>query len=113
MNARRPWLILVYGLATLVAQCVHDHGDRGADSPAVGLAGCDDPRPHFAGHGAPELRPGDLHCPACSFRDGPPIAPSGPARFSAVVARLTPAGEVTPPAARRTRGPSPRAPPLA
>lgn len=115
MNARRAWLALVYGLATLVVQCVHDHGGRGDESakPAVGLAGCDDPRPHYAGHGAPELRPGDLHCPACGFRDAPAVDSSVPPGFSAVVARLSPAERVAAPPTRPTRGNAPRAPPLA
>jgi hypothetical protein len=69
VRSRRFFLALLYGLATLVAQGLHDHGgERRGEAAAVGLAGCEDPRPHFSGHGAPELKPVDLNCLACQFR---------------------------------------------
>jgi hypothetical protein len=68
LKIRRAWFAVLYALATFVAQGLHDHGPRTSGSAAVGLPSCDDSRPHFAGHTAPELLPGDLHCLACQFR---------------------------------------------
>jgi hypothetical protein len=68
LKTRRAWISLLYVLATVVAQGLHDHGPRTEGSAAVGLPSCNDPHPHFAGHGAPEVLRGDLDCLACQFR---------------------------------------------
>jgi hypothetical protein len=68
LKTRRAWFAVLYALATFVVQAAHDHGPRISGSAAVGLPSCDDPRPHFAGHSAPEVLPGELHCLACQFR---------------------------------------------
>ena len=64
--SRYGWA-LVYLVATVVAQGVHDHG--GADAGAVQHeAGCSDPRPHLSGHWSPDLGQDQDHCLACQFR---------------------------------------------
>jgi hypothetical protein len=68
VKTRRAWFAVLYVLATFVVQASHDHGPRISGSAAVGLPSCDDPRPHFAGHSAPEVLPGEVHCLACQFR---------------------------------------------
>ncbi len=52
-RTRHLWLALWYGLATLVVQVGHDHGTRLSGPEAIAQPGCDDPRPHYASHGAP------------------------------------------------------------
>ncbi len=77
-RARNLWFALVYGLATLAVQVHHDHGAHRDGPQAVHVAGCADPSPHYAGHGAPELIRTDLHCPACQFRTEHQAVAAGP-----------------------------------
>lgn len=69
VRSPRYWLALCYVLATVLVQGVHVHGP---EDPAKALArheaGCSDPRPHVAGHEAPDLSHAAEHCPACQFR---------------------------------------------
>ncbi len=113
LNARRSWIALIYGLATLLAQSLHDHGERTPEPPAVGLAGCDDPRPHFAGHGAPEIRLGDLHCPACQFRADHQSGTSRSLPAPTVVARRSPLGTLPIGVVSLLSRPTQRGPPFA
>ena len=84
---RHLGLAFLYGLATLVVQVGHDHGARLSGPEAIAQPGCDDPRPHYASHGAPELIRGDLHCPACQFRAEHQAGASRPTSIAVVVAR--------------------------
>lgn len=71
MRANRWWLALGYALATVVVQGVHDHGRATDETAARHEAGCSDPRPHVAGHPAPEAAHLLLDCPACQYRAEP------------------------------------------
>jgi hypothetical protein len=110
---RHLWLALLYGLATLVVQAGHQHGARLSGPEAVAQPGCDDPRPHYASHGAPELIRGELHCPACQFRAEHHAGASRPTSISVVVAR--PLAFADSPRLRpaATSRPTSRGPPLA
>jgi hypothetical protein len=112
-RTRHLWFALIYGLATLMVQVGHDHGARLDGPEPVALPGCNDPNPHYAGHGAPELIRGDLHCPACQFRAENQAAESRPCDRSVAVRRLA-----VPDATPRLRSaalerPTSRGPPLA
>ena len=50
MRARYVGLTLVYVLATVLAQGVHDHGEASDATDAHHEAGCNDPRLHLSGH---------------------------------------------------------------
>ena len=112
-RTRNVGLALLYGLATLVVGVGHNHAPRLDGPRAIAQPGCDDPSPHYASHGAPELIRGDLHCPACQFRAEHQAGTSRPVSIVAVVGRplvLANAPRLRPAAASR---PSPRGPPLA
>lgn len=85
---RHFWFAILYGLATVVVQVGHDHGVRQSGPEVVAEPGCDDPRPHFASHVAPELIRGDLHCPACQFRAEQQAGADSPAVVSVASGRL-------------------------
>jgi hypothetical protein len=109
------WLALIYTLATVFAQGMHDHGAAGEDrdhDPVV-VHGCDDARAGIAGHHTPEPGHPPSDCPACQFRaqihhwEAPSLLVAGsPARAHVDVnpARALP---------RRPLRPTGRAPPLA
>jgi hypothetical protein len=68
VRANRWWLALIYALATVVAQGMHDHGGGADETVAQHEAGCSDPRPHMAGHPSPESGHLPIDCPACQYR---------------------------------------------
>ncbi len=111
-RARHLWLALAYGLATVVVQVHHDHGAHRDGPDAVHVAGCADPSPHYAGHGAPELLRTDPHCPACQFRAEHQAVASRPEPVSVSARKLAASPE--PPALRTaaTSRPTSRGPPL-
>jgi hypothetical protein len=111
-RVRHLWFAVAYGLATLVVQ-VHHH-DAHADGPAtVHQAGCSDPSPHYAGHGAVELIRGEPHCPACQFRAEHQAEAARPEPVSVAEGRLATVPDSTPLPAAATSRPTCRAPPLA
>ena len=68
MNLIRGWIALTYVLATLLAQGPHDHGREAEAGFLESPGGCDDSRPHVAGHEAPSLDDGPGVCASCHFR---------------------------------------------
>lgn len=68
MRARYVWLTLMYALATVLAQGVHDHGDGPDATGSHHEAGCNDPRLHISGHPSADGHDAPPHCPACQYR---------------------------------------------
>jgi hypothetical protein len=68
VRVSRFWLVLLYVLATAMAQCVHDHGQDDEGAAAQHESGCADPRPHISGHWSPDLDDHRDDCLACQFR---------------------------------------------
>jgi hypothetical protein len=110
---RHLWFAILYGLATLVVQVGHDHGARRTGPEVVAEPGCDDPRPHYASHGAPELIRGDLHCPACQFRAEHQAGADRPTAVSVATQRLATPFDSPRLRPASTSWPRSRAPPLA
>ncbi len=70
MRQGRSWLVLLYALATLLAQGGHDHG-HGPDShsrPTVANIACDDAALHVEAHPTQGTAHPFDQCPACQFR---------------------------------------------
>ena len=68
VSLTRAWIVLLYVLATLLAQSTHDHGRGDDESSFRHEEGCSDPRPHVAGHASPDLSHEHDGCLACQFR---------------------------------------------
>jgi hypothetical protein len=64
----RFWLALVYGLATVLAQGVHNHAGSDDGRSVQHEAGCSDSRLHLSGHWSPDLSHAQDDCLACQFR---------------------------------------------
>jgi hypothetical protein len=111
-KARNLWFALAYGLATLVVEVHHDHGAHRDGAEAVHLAGCADPSPHYAGHGAPELIRTDLHCPACQFRAENQAVAARPVPLALAARRLAPLPDSPSLRTAATSRPTSRGPPL-
>ena len=98
VRSSRWWLALLYILATVLAQGLHDHGG-GADAAEVRHeAGCDDSRPHLSGHWSPDLSHVQDHCLACQYRSQHQTPTTSPAPFH--LDRASPARSSRPPPTR-------------
>ncbi len=95
MNRRRGWLTLLYVLATVLVQGVHDHGGTDKSAVAYHGPGCADLGLHVAGHPAPDLSHAPDHCLACQYRAEPhscaPAPPSPELSSISVAAVSSPA----------------------
>jgi hypothetical protein len=111
-RARHLCFALVYGLATLAVQVHHDHGAHSDGPQPVHLAGCADPSPHYAGHGAPELIRTDLHCPACQFRAEHQAVAARPVPLATAARRVTALPDCPALRTAATSRPTSRGPPL-
>jgi len=64
----RFWLVLLYGVATLLGQGLHDHGPDSHPPPTVANIACEEAALHVEAHPAQNAgHPFDA-CPACQFR---------------------------------------------
>jgi hypothetical protein len=70
LRSNRGWIALLYVLATVLAQGIHDHGESTDSVVTRHEAGCDDPRLHLSGHPSADLSHGVDECPACQYRAG-------------------------------------------
>jgi len=61
-------LALVYVLATVLAQGVHDHGEAPDTTGSHHEAGCNDTRLHLSGHPSSVSHDAPSHCLACQYR---------------------------------------------
>src|SRR4051794_5086144 len=68
LRARYVGLTLLYVLATVLAQGVHDHGDGSDATGSHHEAGCDDPRLHLSGHPSTASHHGPSDCLTCQYR---------------------------------------------
>ena len=92
MNRKRGWLALLYVLATVLVQGVHDHGGTDESAVAYHDPGCADLCPHVAGHPSPDLSHAPDYCLTCQYRATPhSCAPTPPSleRPSASVAAVS------------------------
>ncbi|MBV8228926.1 MAG: hypothetical protein JO329_02970 [Planctomycetaceae bacterium] len=94
MNRKRWWLALLYVLATVLVQGVHDHGGTDESAVAHHDPDCADLCRHVAGHPSPDLSHAPGHCLACQYRAEPhscapaPPLPGRPSVSAAAVSSL-------------------------